>query len=468
MSKGATIPSNTDINNGDAYAICLPSSDKNLWYAIVSGLLVQLSYGYFWDSSTGDIEEAKAIGNMIFNAWLDKECIVPTCEEVASCIANDAGVQSALNAWFANSEYAKRLAKIEAELVKPVIVPKAGVNCLDSTYSALVALIDEIDLSIIDFYEQAELVTNVAEFVSNVAEAISSVALTMGQLTGVGIAEAIDSVADWVDQLKSNLYDQYLAGMTSELKETFVCDILCQYGCEFTLDDVRQYFKNELGNQTNFDNVLDIIDYLVVGNFLGTTSVIASYYATLETIHLTNQLFYFFTQSPTDAITRLRKVSQVGANNPSSDWQILCDCGIANDIVWIATLPLTPPTLNNGDILTSTRTLNDGAGSFIGYGQYLGGSIVRVSSSQVVITHAYARSVLSVSFYSRVNGGGTASAYLKHDATQINFTRATNGQRVKHTHTFAVPTNVSSFEFFVTANQTYSGSYIEGIEVNYA
>jgi len=468
MARGATIPSNSNIEDGQAYSICLPSSDNNLWYSIVTGLLIQLSYGYFWDKNSGDIEEAKAIGSMIVNAWLDGECLVPTCEEVASCIANNASVQNALNAWFANSEYAKKLAKIEAELAKPVIVPAPAVNCLDSAYSALVAIIDELDASIVDFYEQAELVTNIAEFASNIAEFLSSVALVMGQYVGVGIAEAIDSVADWTNQIKDNLFEQYQAGITAELKTQFVCDILCMYGCDFTLDDIRNYFKNEVSSSAEFDNVLDIIDYLVVGNFLGELSVKASFYATLETIHLTNQLFYFFTQQPSDGITRLRKVGQVGANNPLNDWQLLCACGMASDIIWLASLPLVAPSLNSGDILTSTRALNDGAGSFIGYGQYLGGSISRLSSSQVVITHAYQRSVISVSFYSRVNGGGTGTAYLKYDGTQVNFTRPTNGTRVKHTFTFPSATNVLVFEFFVSAQQTYSGSYIEGIEINYA
>lgn len=468
MTKGATIPANSDIENGQAYAICLPNSDMNLWFSIVTGLLVQLSYGYFWDGKTGDIEEAKAIGNMIFNAWLDGECIVPTCQEVASCITNDAGVRSALNAWFAGTEYAKKLAKIETELAKQVITPAPNVNCLDSAYSALVALIDEIDLSIIDFYEQAELVTNVAEFVGNVAEFVASVALSLGQLEGVAIAECIDSVADWVDQLKDNLYDQYVAGMTAELKEQFVCDILCLYGCDFTLDDVRNYFKNEMSSQVEFDNLLDIFDYLVVGNFTGTLSVIASYYATLETVHLSNQLFYFFTQAPTDAITRLRRVSQVGANNPSSNWQILCACGTASDITWIASLPLTAPVMNNGDVLVSTKPLNDGAGSFIGYGEYLGGSISRTSSSKITITHQYARNMISIAFYTRVNGGGSATAYIKHDGTQVNYSRATNGTRVKHTLTFPTTTSVTVIELYVSATQTYSGSYIEGIELNYA
>jgi len=254
---------------------------------------------------------------------------LPTCEQIIDCIENNADTRQALSEWFESTRYNDAIEYLIQEMQKSLIAPPVGAVCEDSAYAGIVAIIDEIDASIIDFYEQAELVTNIAEFASNIAEIAQGILLTFGATIGAGIATAIDGASELINQIKDNLYEQYLAGMTQELKDEFACEILCLYGCNVTLENIKDYFKNAVASSTEFDSYLDIFNYLVVGNFTGTLSVKASYYCTLELVLKLNRLFYAFTSTNTDAIIRLQKVAQVGAMTPSDAWEILCDpCGV--------------------------------------------------------------------------------------------------------------------------------------------
>ena len=250
------------------------------------------------------------------------------CLQVADCIENSTYVQNALDAWFAGTEWANRLDKIQELLNGKMIIEPVGAVCEDANFGAIRAVIEELDLSIVDFFEQIEVATNVAEMVEQISE-ITLALSAANPAIGVTASIVINSVASLVDQVLESIQEQYLAGQTQELKDEFSCEIFCQFGCDVTLENIRAYFRGRLATQVEFNNIVDIFDFIVAGAFVAETTVVAMYFCTFEMIYLANSFFSAFVGGLSPAISRLQLVAQMGANTGDANHAILCDCNPA-------------------------------------------------------------------------------------------------------------------------------------------
>lgn len=82
----------------ETVAFCLEVPDSAEWFGLVTGALLKLSYGYYWDKTYENWEEARDTGSVIVHSWLNRErCGDSFCSGIiAAASASDGTVNGFL------------------------------------------------------------------------------------------------------------------------------------------------------------------------------------------------------------------------------------------------------------------------------------------------------------------------------------------------------------------------------------
>lgn len=150
MTKGATPPSVTP-DLADWQGFCLKIPDTQEWRGLVLGVLLQLSYGYYWDKTNPDWQTAKKAGqNICLNYMQHNPCTEDVCTLILQALANGNGtVQEFLiqlliesNTACDSATYATILAGINA-LTYPILGTTAhDSETVSATYDPVTQIID--------------------------------------------------------------------------------------------------------------------------------------------------------------------------------------------------------------------------------------------------------------------------------------------------------------------------------------
>lgn len=266
-------------------------------------------------ASSVDVGRDIAYGeNSVYIWWIWCRMVVALniCDDVADCIENSAAVQQALGAWFANQNSTNAAASMNAQRLEDMAAG-LGASCdEDAWWGASLALVQRLNRANEDALEQLESATNPLDFASSV---IGSVPV----LDELGV----DAILGWAEFLQDNIAENYLAQYTTAYEEEVACDLFCiaLENCELTAEQMFDYFFARVGSSISWASLLqDVLGYLIGRTWSGTQ--IADFMM-LSQIGFRRLLGRF--TGDYLAFNDIAMSVRLGLNNPSSDWEIICD-----------------------------------------------------------------------------------------------------------------------------------------------
>lgn len=300
MAKGLPVPANPTPENWQIVPLRVPNDAE--WRGIVKGLLFSPCYGYWWKKSSGDWESAKDTACEIASGFN----MTTFCEEMIKCIQSNSGVQSALDE------------RIEEHIKSnPNHVLGQGTSAIngcqpDVIFGSATQIVNSIDQFIIDALEIIEVATNFVEVLSDWGGAIPVVG---------GVIDAVLSTMEAI--VSDNALENYRANMTQGLRDQYRCDIFCLFienDCTVTARMLLEYFGGR-ALAIDFDTVIDILTYFLAGTWSGSQWVDIMFFLAVGMV-ATNDGIGFFDLSSTYSLDQM---IGLGARNPSSEWEIICD-----------------------------------------------------------------------------------------------------------------------------------------------
>lgn len=251
-----------------------------------------------------------------FGANLANQLMNPIdiCALIADCIANNQTVQEALqNNRQDNGYYPSDPSYSNTDLTKVVPTNNTQINdgtkCNDDQlFGQATELTDYMYNMIQDLFDVIDLLGDSS---AGVAEMLDRVPVLGKYLN------AVPSATAWFLEAANN---QWEAGYTSNLRDEIRCGIFClmKDDCELTVSELVQFFSGNAGVtiegnslETIMGDMLSIVD--------GTTTVWA-FHAFLAGVLETGGNWL-----GVNNVSSLAIQLALGANNPDSDWTILCD-----------------------------------------------------------------------------------------------------------------------------------------------
>lgn len=337
-NKGKHLPSPVTPVTNVCFKIVIPNAVE--YRAALFGVLGQLSQWYTWEHPTDgttcfDCEEAAQLwAKAISEAYFEEDCETPVnCEDVANCITTDENTQQAIAGFVGSSEEVQQAIRQylvgDPDFVKsitrdaytgvPMLPAVAGAslteaaNCdKDKLFGSITALVEQLNDNNIDFLEQFEIESNTIERASALFAAIPLFETL-----------PIDDALAFLDTVMGEFKEFYEAAYTTSLKDTYRCDLFCEAEaasmCALSFDMIIQYYEGRLGASLNPDALfLNMVEFLVAGSWSGTQVVDAM---SLAQLIIWREASNFLGVS----FRSFQTVGLLGANNPSSDWAILCD-----------------------------------------------------------------------------------------------------------------------------------------------
>jgi len=184
----------------------------------------------------------------------------------------------------------------------------------DKIFGACRQLVNFINDNNIDFLQQ------VGQDIGNLAQQSQTI---ISAIPIVGLLP-IDEAAGYIAFIVNELYGEYLAILDQALLDSVMCDLFCiavANDCRLDFNDVLGYFSDKVSSSiTQFGTTLDeLVNFALVGTFSGDDYFYLLCYIQLHAVGTGGT---FNTISQLDAYTLQ---GQLGANNPSNDWTLLCD-----------------------------------------------------------------------------------------------------------------------------------------------
>lgn len=190
------------------------------------------------------------------------------CEEFINCIENDYDVKAALRAFMLyefnnNPDFGGTSPRGMSDYEKD-IANALGLNpdCnQDNAYGALTKLVDDAFQRIYDLFERIELVTDNQEMIVEYIDLIPGIGLIADEVIIPDAVSFFDSVRSWMNET-------FAAEDTLEVRKEIVCDLFCLYqlGCKITINQIYQYFKNKVNQETPYGSAFDTV--ITIFNFL--------------------------------------------------------------------------------------------------------------------------------------------------------------------------------------------------------
>lgn len=342
--KGAIIPDPIDTPGTRKVVVCIPDTVE--WLSLFTGLVSQLRYGWYWDRSTGDLDAIRDRAKRVYFEMQeqDGDCMDLDCDQVAECIENSEAVQKAIQRlMFGGTAPGDKMSatKRNADL-------GSGYNpeCnLDILWSQCKAIVERMNGFLVSF-------CNLIETQSNSIEIGTAIASLPG-LENLGIS----SLTGLADTLFAALPENYATDYAAADPvsgifwwEQLACDIFCacQDDCELTVERIWQVLQLRLEAQIAglADDWADLLAWILDFANLDITLVNMAdffFYLAFSGLRLGGSLLV----SPATGDKVLQVAVALAADEPSNDWESLCECAD----VWVFDHDLT---VDDGGFVANT------------------------------------------------------------------------------------------------------------------
>jgi hypothetical protein len=230
----------------------------------------------------------------------------PCCDAVLSCLEN-------------NEDVIERIREIIRSETEGVGNPDKPINELDEfcpndvVWASVSNLVDYLDQAVVDLFEIIETATNVLEIVTEWADNVPF----LGQFMA--------SALDYITWIQDSVKDSYLANVTTDLLNTYKCELFCLYksnNCQgLSLDHLVNYFLGKIGGDIG-ETVEDLVTFLITGAWVGDQIVAATMLSIVGFMRLDDGIGFI---TIPNGYYSLQTIMALGANNPDADWSILCD-----------------------------------------------------------------------------------------------------------------------------------------------
>lgn len=276
------------------------------------------------------------------------ECVdmpINNCAEVANCIESNPATREALSEWFRDSQYNESLQRALEGLSSGGTGYNGSTTCDDDAlFGSITAVFDELNQSAIDWLEILDASSQLIELLSEWGEELVALSIASGG-TWVIATSIIAVIANVIEQFILDLYQNYQASYSTELRDELRCEFFCYAqanDCTYTALDILTWIEPQVAFTA--EDLLGLVSW-----FFGLTidisrvTVLRMWYFELKLYQfaITNTLASLFVGQPArDAMVRLTKVSQ--ASDPDPDWSIICDECVTT---WTHTFDFTA---NNG------------------------------------------------------------------------------------------------------------------------
>lgn len=275
-----------DAQEGDVTFGCIPIFVPNnpefaaVFAAAVYGLYGQMSKEWFWrEQGTLSPELAAYYSSLGLGATeAYAECSeTMSCDDVADCIDNDAGVLASLlarlNASGTLNNTGTNIAPVNvmtSEGGSENLLP-AGYACDDGQAMATArGLVNLFHRGTVELLDEIELLTNLPEFATSIAD-------------NVEIVSWFSTLAESATWLQDQLIEFYEASWSDDTEDNLSCAIYCKImaDCDLSWQDIIDAYEESLGAITppeSADNPQDVVDWLVSLEFTVATSTVAAFH----------------------------------------------------------------------------------------------------------------------------------------------------------------------------------------------
>lgn len=183
----------------------------------------------------------------------------------------------------------------------------------DAIYGMVNQLVRYMLQKNLDFLEQLSQVGNISDQIDRVFSSIPVIETI-----------PVDEVVSWVTFVVDELLEEYNATITEEVINAIVCDIFClavSRDCVLDFRDVYDYFAGKVSPtfSTATSVLLDLVQFAITGTFSGTDYIYYLTYFQLFTVGLA-QLW-----AGIDTLRSYEIQMLIGLDEPSDDWELLCD-----------------------------------------------------------------------------------------------------------------------------------------------
>lgn len=231
-------------------------------------------------SSAIDVGSDIAYGEdaiLVWWIWVRAINTMALCDQIAACIANDSGVQSAITNYLngVGGGGVSTGGSAGAGANTTIIYTQNGTNIMDggtcsndNMYAVAVKITELAFETVNQLYQVIDQAISPLELATEVADNAPAVATAVPATAG-----------DWLVWVQDTAYDSWQVFDSPTRRTEVACDIFCimvDNGCSLTFDDLFGYFANKtltaIFNQTLEQVLLDMVDILLTDE-VGWTSL---------------------------------------------------------------------------------------------------------------------------------------------------------------------------------------------------
>lgn len=314
-----------DEQSGDVTYGCIPIFVPNnpefqeLFAAAIYGLYATMGEEYFWrEQGTLSPELAAqyaAQGLAATEAYAECGGTV-SCDDIADCIETDEGVQLAINQHLSNSGYGTGAGTYDNPSIytaNPLLADGSVITGCDNDnlFGAITQLVDLMDSTLTDAFQQLELLTNYVERTSLLVSGVPAIGLL-----------PIDEFVEFSNQVIDSLMENYVAQYTETIRDDYRCDLFCLVidTCELDFQVFADYFMSRVGAAVSVENLQAAVEWFITGVWTGDDIVHASHAIICTMLAYGSKFFNV-------DMAWLSRVVTSSMNDPDADWETLCeDC----------------------------------------------------------------------------------------------------------------------------------------------
>lgn len=340
--SGKNFPTPADPLTRVCFVMEIPDAIE--YRAAVMGQVGWLADWRCWKHNQSDYSDPPPINREIAALFAEalstarfEDCM--SCEQIIACINDNPATRAALAAWFV------------AELATPGTLRDAvynaaataaldagrygyGENLSDTamhanlgagfnptcdpniTWAQCLQLVQKTNRFIVDTIESAEVASDLGEFAIWVAE--------LPFLNLIARNTFVTSALEAGEKLLEFTSEAYLAAYTEAKENEIACSLFCACvdDCEISVDRIFQVMHERVsqwGTFPTFGNLADWVSWFGGVAFSGGSIVDIIFFAAYGSLKVSNFLFF----EPANYL--LDTIIAVASDNPSADWETLCD-----------------------------------------------------------------------------------------------------------------------------------------------
>lgn len=265
---------------------------------------------------------------------------VTLCDAIAECISDTPAIQQQIAQYSLGPSIPQDGAERQENLDFQLINDPAGCDndMIFGMASGLTDLLNAISEDILQMFVDA------ASPAGRIGDMIEAIPI-------VGEAP-LDDLFQLAESMMVDINDSYLSEYTTQVRDDIRCDLFClaQDGCILTLEQVRDYFYDKLGESISLSLWNGFLDDIVSHAYSGVFTIWSLHLLITQTIIFGGELVGF-------DVNRLGRTIQSLYNDPDSDWETVCD--VCPDPIYYLELDATT---SQGGVHLQTAVWNSGTG----------------------------------------------------------------------------------------------------------